>query len=853
MKKRFGLLSLIGATAVLLALVGAITALAAPSAAEVTGTIELDNDWYTITPSGDPTVDGSKVTVTVDDADANVTTPAFQVVKFGSVIDEPLATTSTQLTLSAGEEIVGTPIVLLDTSNCNVGTEDTNLNASVFDAGTGHVLVQTLNATAVPTHRTVCFDKGQVDSVNITVTSTQDTDGIYVSATETSIDSGEFTALIVLDEVASTSTAPFTLKSLDLDTITAKYTDTTPIGGGSDVTLSATASVEQGNPAFSGLLPVDELATQNKQPTFNGTVNDVGGAGIDVSEVFIVFDRGPDEGPNLPNVTGEDGDTSISFTFTPSVQIEGTIAWYVKAGDMAGNSGRSDSDPDDSGGQNFTLKVDITAPAVDIAETGVFFDTDDDVEDGDSLTSVVVRFDDEIDGATVSAADFTVEGIAPIGAEVFSAGDKKNVYLTLADDLEGDAEPVVILAGTVSDLAGNSRTGGTVDAADKIAPSFTVALDESLLKGDDKVVITVSANEKISGVPSIKVHNIDEVTVSTLSVVVKTSVAWEATFTASSAFGGDNSVVVSGSDPGGNASTKGSARVTDGGFGSTAVIVEVDTADPTIAFDAGGVDISVVDAEVESTAPFITMSFNEKVAVHKAEFGVAGETLTDVTAMGNLSSDKKKWIYAAAGLTVDEEYTISIEVNDLAGNDVDGTADFTIIEVPLVEIDLSPGMNLVSVPNAPASSDINTVITSDDVVSVITYDAQAGAFLSATRDAEGNLTGSLTSIDAMHAYWVNSTSFSPIEVEIPQVSFQAIPPSVPVYAGWNLVPIVSLVGAAPGSTTSADTYFGSTSWVRAYTFAAPNTWTQVLPGTFGTVTFGNGYWLYVTQDGILVP
>jgi hypothetical protein len=64
---------------------------------------------------------------------------------------------------------------------------------------------------------------------------------------------------------------------------------------------------------------------------------------------------------------------------------------------------------------------------------------------------------------------------------------------------------------------------------------------------------------------------------------------------------------------------------------------------------------------------------------------------------------------------------------------------------------------------------------------------------------------------------------------------------------------VSLIGDAPGTTTSADTYFGSTDWVTAYTFTPPSTWSKVVPSTFATVTFGNGYWLYVSADGDLVP
>jgi hypothetical protein len=826
----------------------------------------LDESWYTISPAwhnkaakSGPVVAGAVIKVTVTDADMNVTTSVSSQQHLTMVA--ALSTTSTPLALANGEEIVGTPEVLgTGDTDCDDDTPDTDITVSVQNRVSGVIILQSLagglaaqgahghNAAA----RTICYDKGAKDNVNITLSSTQDTDGIYISTTETGIDTGKFEVSISLDALASTDTTPFFLKSLDLDTITAKYKDSKPTGGGSAVTVSTTASVEQGKPAFSSLVPADELATQNTQPTYTGTINDVGGAGVDVSTVKLVFDVGEDAGSNAPTVTGADGDTSVTYTFTSGIQSAATIKWYVESSDMAGNAGRSDADADTAGNQDFEIKIDITAPAVLSAETGVTWDADDKAEENGTLTALVVRFDDKIDSDTVSAADFTVEGIAPLTAEVFAKASKNDVYLTLTSALAADDEPVVILAGTVSDLAGNSRTGGTVDAADKIAPSFTVTLDTSLAKAAEKVLITVTSTEKISGVPSIKVHNIDDSTVSTLSVVVKSSVSWEATFTATSSYTLENSVVVIGADPDGNSATKGDKTVTSGKFGSKALILEVDVTDPTITYDAAGVNIGASGStEVDSTTPYITVTFSEKVTVDKASFGEKGETLTEVT--GSLSSDAKKWIYPAAGLTVDEEYTISVEITDLAGNDVDGAADFEVVEVPDVEVALSPGMNLVSLPSEAADSAINTVITSTDVISVVTYDAQAGTWLSATRDGAGALTGTLTSIDAKHGYWINSTSFAPIEVTIPAVGFDTVLPSIDVVKGWNLVAIVSLIGDDPGTTTSADTYFGSTEWVTAYTFAPPSTWTKVVPSTFATVTFGKGYWLYVSEAGTLVP
>ncbi|MBI4201188.1 MAG: hypothetical protein HY531_02735, partial [Chloroflexi bacterium] len=52
MNKRLGFLSLFAITALLLAMVGTIAALAAPSAATVTGTVTLDKKWVTVARTG---------------------------------------------------------------------------------------------------------------------------------------------------------------------------------------------------------------------------------------------------------------------------------------------------------------------------------------------------------------------------------------------------------------------------------------------------------------------------------------------------------------------------------------------------------------------------------------------------------------------------------------------------------------------------------------------------------------------------------------------------------------------------------------------------------------------------------
>ena len=72
-------------------------------------------------------------------------------------------------------------------------------------------------------------------------------------------------------------------------------------------------------------------------------------------------------------------------------------------------------------------------------------------------------------------------------------------------------------------------------AADKIAPTLTVATDVTLTKKN--VIVTISSNEAIAGVPSVVIYNASAGADVTLTVVVKTSTSWEAKYTNTGADG----------------------------------------------------------------------------------------------------------------------------------------------------------------------------------------------------------------------------------------------------------------------------------------------------------------------------
>ena len=254
-------------------------------------------------------------------------------------------------------------------------------------------------------------------------------------------------------------------------------------------------------------------------------------------------------------------------------------------------------------------------------------------------------------------------------------------------------------------------------------------------------------------------------------------------------------------------------------------------------------------------------------------------------------------------------YTLTVQGEDSAGNvRIDGTgttvqslsATWNVVAAKPVSIELKPGWNLISLPFQPSNPAINSVIPMDHPIGlVMTYDSAQGVWLFSRRDAEtGLFTGDVAAMTATAAYFVNTESFEALKLFRPPiataVAAPAQPPAITVRAGWNLVPVAS-TGVPTPKGQDADTYFGTlgASWLRAlawdplartwiavsrdqtiHTFEATpadnyadrcgTTHKHVAPapaaggGTVKTtvgaqVCVGEGLWLWVTEDGTLIP
>ena len=486
--------------------------------------------------------------------------------------------------------------------------------------------------------------------------------------------------------------------------------------------------------------------------------------------------------------------------------------------------------------------------------------------------------------------------------------DRGYVFLPLRSDLEANATPEVELVGEVLDLAGNEQASGKDDAAlDRIAPTLTVAADQ----GDrpvtnDMINLSIASDENI-GAPSVTFRKVMSKTVEgkttqTLGeanegyVVVKFVSATE--YRATIATNGDEglyTVVVEATDStGGNVGRAGDATEPSDdnpapiqvGDDTDAILFERDDSvpNPDVDPDTDGVQnkfrtedpnaLIQIDFSAEAneyddqkgTDPNDTTTFNKRVGddldTH-AGVTILSAILDGVDISDSLQANEASnvFVYKASGLAIGD-HKLEVVAEDAAGNrhSTPRDATITIEEREPFSLKLKPGWNLVSIPGDPADPDINAVIPADraDIATVLAYDPSApGQWLRATRGADGAFEGSLKNIVSTRAYWIESSSFASLEVNIPkpQTGQARIKPTIRIDRGWNIVPILDVDGDFELSFPEDKNYFSSLTAggviIEIDTFnTIANRWERVAPED---VEIGKGYWVHASGAGVIVP
>ena len=727
------------------------------------------------------------------------------------------------------------------------------------------------------------------------------------------------------------------------------------------VSRSTSITIETTAPTVANTAPVSGTATANNLPTVSGQITDTDSAVVSgsIGVVFALdtgvslngianFSRGVD-------VVANDTDTIDSGfaieqripTINASAQNDDhTIYWWIVGNDTAGNKFVSDAAPTTATGtadtcdpeaffnagfgalgtdtvptspigttvnvtvsatvfgcQGFSISVDRSAPVLNSATAGAFWDTtkagDDktqsDVTKADP-TSISVVFDGALNASTVSRTDFTVDGATPLDANVF-AGAPTRVFLTVSA-LDPASRPVVALVGAVQDLAGNSKDSGSVTSADGIAPTLTLSVSTAATPSaarpvtNDKATITLTSNEKGTGVTTKVVKVGDNTTITSLETNL-TPLGGPTSWTATADPTGDGVYNVRASARDLNSTT----NIGTAGLTSTAsidltkaVVFELDTTVPAptiLPSNAAGTDdpntiisINFADEgrEYGLTTGGVATAVPGSVVTDFDSYATVTVTKAELDGVDILASlataDNIRFLFKASNLTIGE-HTLSVSATDAAGNKVDfATHTFSVTVRAATSIALTPGWNMISFPGNPADASIDAVIGTVPVTVVMAYDPTNPAlWLIASRDdATQSFSGTLTTISRKWGYWALTDTFESISTFIPRIeggaaggSTPVLPPTINLVKGWNLVPVIDVTGSQTAATDILPaTYFGSVATIsRVYWFnTLDGTWVTVLhtqstvPTTetnANTLRIGRAYWVFTSATGTITP
>ena len=682
------------------------------------------------------------------------------------------------------------------------------------------------------------------------------------------------------------------------DTVTVEFTDVTNEFL-QTLKVTDTLEVDTEGPEIDNVTPGDGTIS-TAVSTYTAEVTDED-SDLDIATISFLINSSDDVGTASPapgpfqslSDLDDADDVKIGEIITLSnFSLTGKVFVSVTATDNAGNVSFFDADRLTAGDQMAALVIDVDAPTFDKAFTGVGWDNIAKVLTFDDTTSIVVLFEDtltDLDGDSVSAGDFSVVGNTVTDADVFSGSVtssvdglesvevSKAVFLTLGTALTPDETPTVSVVGDgVDDEAGNEQAGGSGTASDRISPTITIdSITPELAADGDTVVIKISADEPLDNDDIVvAIYNAQDGDSLNTTIDDDGTNAWTVT-TASIGDTAAFSIYVTGVDEADNTGDAGEDA-------AAAAVASADIDDHTIFEGDTGMPAPRVTPGDAATAVtrdpfFIIIDFGETTTVdllHDEGSEYTGDshsivTLTVLTWDGvdilgdEDSKDEIRFLIAVNDIALGD-HTVTVNAEDEAGNTLveDLSFTFTVEEKGSFDIDLNPGWNLVSFPGTPADGDIDVVLAGvSSVTAIVTYDpALPGGFLSAIREEDGSFAGTLTSIVRSRGYWINAETFETLEVDIPSLEAGEVgllPPTIAISEGWNLVPVLDVVGTGgAGEGIAAATYFGSLGNIAAvYSYdTISNTW-EFLDSTSTTenVVLGRAYWVYTTAPGVLVP
>lgn len=676
-----------------------------------------------------------------------------------------ISVSSATLTLKVYDEgDVATSAVEVDDATVTTDARDTRVGNDLYasnDPDAFNAVLVTLSDASITTATTTVDVENDTTGVDLVEGTTAASKLVLNEGV-----GGLFQGLFYIRKTASAST----------DYVLADDGEVVNVTKGS---LSVDIVVDGDGPEVASVAPTHETIQKTSGATFSANVTDTGSglrddaangdsgtgdtaksgeplAGSDGASTDIDINVGmasatadavsADNASSLATSGWTEIDDGFSFAFSyPNVDnqaVSGAVNWNVVSRDRVGNESTTDVDDDDDSADHYLLSIDDTDPKLTAAETGTGWDADDEEEE-DNDAAIKLTFlngaagsAEDIDADTVSTSDF----VLPAGLTADSVIVEDNaIYIILTADLAPDDEPnIQMLAGAIDDTAGNSNGTESIDATDKIEPTFTVTAAGQAGTGrpvtfgdedDGEVTITVSSNEELDAAPTLSIFTMDAASTALDTPLVKTITALtlkatdndnEWSVTTDVATDGLRGIHVSGEDD--NNSNDGESDgvattgvtiaaddvVTLADLASDGLLFEVDTAisqAPTVTLLPA---VTGASTDTESTTPSIRIVYAEG-----AEYTISatvgstdtGDSVTETIKTEDIKTEIDSFdtvtITAAAlsssGLTADIDVLGNVRVLDdatfsivLSGLDVDGDGDTDAADVlPLDEYTLT--------------------------------------------------------------------------------------------------------------------------------------------------------------------
>lgn len=700
------------------------------------------------------------------------------------------------------------------------------------------------------------YSTGELAEITV-YTSSDMGESIYVTM---SSDLANHSTTIIADKMAdqtyvgdvklvNTVTSAEELIVIDGDTISASfdYND-----DGSDETITAT--VDETAPVISNETPTEDqtIGTPTITADYTDGYTDGGNSGVDTSGITLLLDG--------EDITSSATAGGSSVTFTPAEALEdGEYTVELTVPDNAGNVATL----------SWSFMVDTVSPAVEVDISPSPCNTSTDT----GTIEFVLTFDEDMYTET--------EGLSV----TFGDGHEVTGNWTTFRKWEGtfdtsswsgtDGEKILTVSGA-QDVAGNVMEDETstfyLDLTAPDAPTLTSPADGSVSADEAKPSFEWSPVTDDSGVSYVIEISTDE-TFATEPYILEEVTG--TSFTPSEALPNDEffwrvkavdgaenesgwsdvwSVEIDAFPPEVTVISPNGGESLDGTAGSL-FVVEWQASDNITAaedlsfeviLDRGmGYETSTIDlGSLLGTA--------DATPLVLADDGDADDTDTEDEYFV-----LEEGVFKLA-VELDADYNnancrVKVTVADAKGNESfdESDADFSLGTPQTCDISLGRGWNLISVPYLMEDESIEAVLgdISENVAVVQYFDANMQSWLTY---APGNDSSTLTTIEDGKGYWIYMDEADTLTVTgSQQPPAGQTPPTYDVVEGWNLI------GIRSNSSLLAEVYLGSLnenySVVWEYDYLSGYNAIYPDPGSGEMMDLGEGFWLWATEDGTIVP